>query len=95
MIPASDSNGDSNLIVADFNNDANPDLATMTSQFCGSACGQNTIYLYLGNGSGGFILTSSFVVGFVSAGGTMVAADLNDDQNMDIVLPTECTTVVE
>ncbi len=45
-IAASDSNGDNSLTVADFNNDSNPDLAIMTSQYCGSACGsQHCLYL--------------------------------------------------
>ncbi len=83
-IPASDSNGDNGLTVADFNNDSKPDLAIMTSQYCGSACGVNTVYLYLGDGAGNFTLKSSAVMNYVSAGGEISAADINDDQNMDV-----------
>ncbi len=85
-IAASDSNGDNDLTVADFNNDSNPDLAIMTSQFCGSACGVNTVYLYLGDGKGNFTLKSSAVMNYVSAGGNVLAADINDDQNMDVIV---------
>jgi FG-GAP-like repeat/FG-GAP repeat/Bacterial Ig domain len=85
-IAASDSNGDEDLTVADFNNDSNPDLAIMTSQFCGSACGVNTVYIYLGDGKGNFTLKSSTEINFVSAGYNVLAADINDDQNMDIVV---------
>jgi hypothetical protein len=85
-IAASDSNGDNDLTVADFNNDSKPDLAIMTSQFCGSACGVNTVYIYLGDGAGNFTLKSSTVMNFVSAGGDVVAADINDDQNMDVIV---------
>jgi len=83
-IAASDDNGDNGLTVADFNNDGNPDLAIMTSQFCGSACGVNTVYIYLGDGKGNFTLKSSAVMDYVSAGGEISAADINDDQNMDV-----------
>ena len=83
-IKESDSNGDSDLTVADFNNDTNPDLAIMTSQYCGSACGVNTVYIYLGDGAGNFTLKSSAVINYVSAGGEVSAADINDDQNMDV-----------
>jgi hypothetical protein len=85
-IKASDSNGDSDLTIADFNNDSYPDLAIMTSQFCGSACGVNTVYIYLNDGKGNFSLQYSAVVDYVSAGGYVHAADLNDDQNMDVVV---------
>jgi len=85
-IPASDSNGDNDLTVADFNNDSYPDLAIMTAQFCGSACGVNTVYIYLNDGQGNFTRKDSSVINFVSAGGTVRAADVNDDQNMDIVV---------
>ncbi len=85
-IAASDSNGDNDLTVADFNNDSNPDLAIMTSQFCGSACGVNTVYVYLGDGKGNFTLKSSAVMNYVSAGGQLLAADINDDQNMDVIV---------
>jgi hypothetical protein len=83
-IKESDSNGDNDLAVADFNNDSYPDVAIMTSQFCGSACGVNTVYIYLNDGKGNFTLKSSAVMNFVSAGGELVAADINDDQNMDV-----------
>ncbi len=86
VIPASDGDGDNDLVVADFNNDANPDLAIMTSHFCGSACGQNTIYTYLGDGKGNFNRKSSVLMNYPSAGGQMIAADLNDDQDMDVAV---------
>jgi hypothetical protein len=83
-IKASDSNGDYDLTVADFNNDSYPDLAIMTSQFCGSACGVNTVYIYLNDGKGNFTLKSSAVMNYVSAGGEVLATDINDDQNVDV-----------
>ena len=86
VIPASDQDGDNDLTVADFNNDSSPDLAIETSHFCGSACGTNTVYIYLGNGAGAFAQKSSYVVQGVSAGGYLTAADLNDDQNIDLVV---------
>ncbi len=85
-IAASDQNGDNDVTVGDFNNDGNPDLAVMTSQFCGSACGVNTVYIYLGDGKGNFTLQSSTVMNYISAGGQIYAVDINDDQNMDIVV---------
>ena len=85
-IAASDSNGDYDLTVADFNNDSYPDLAIMTSQFCGSACGVNTVYIYLNDGKGNFLLKDSTVINVISAGGNVLAADINDDQNMDVVV---------
>ncbi len=86
VIPASDGYGDYDLAVGDFNNDSKPDLAIMTADFCGSACGTDTVYTYLGDGAGHFTLKSSFLVGGISAGGYLHVADLNDDQNMDVVI---------
>jgi len=85
-IKESDSNGDYSVAVADFNNDSYPDLAIMTSQFCGSACGVNTVYIYLNDGKGNFTLKSSAVINYVSAGDYVTAADINNDQNMDVVV---------
>jgi len=74
----------SGLVVADFNHDAALDIAVLQAHFCGSACGNNTVYIYRNNGSGGFTLSSSFTMG-PSAGGQLYAGDLNGDQETDLI----------
>ncbi|MCK4717584.1 MAG: VCBS repeat-containing protein, partial [Thermoplasmata archaeon] len=65
------------MVVADFNNDNNMDLA---------ACGNNaSTYIFLGNGAGGFTLTSIINVP-VSMQRGKDAADFDLDGYMDIVM---------
>jgi hypothetical protein len=72
------------VVVGDFNNDGAQDLAVEQAHTCGSACGDNTVYLYKNNGSGSFTRVSSFR-GMGSAGGVLSASDLNGDQNIDLI----------
>jgi hypothetical protein len=72
------------LAVADFNNDASLDIAVVQAHACGSACGDNTVYIYRNNGAGAFSFIASFRIG-PSAGGLLLASDLNGDQKIDLV----------
>src|SRR5207237_10647453 len=65
-------------------NGARRDPAILQGHFCGSACGDNTVYFYKNSGGGALALASS-VSGFGSAGGELFVTDLNGDQNMDII----------
>ncbi len=76
------------VVVGDFNNDARPDFAVEQAHTCGSACGDNTVYVYKNMGNVDTFATFSRVTQFnigPSAGGTLTAADLNGDQNIDII----------
>lgn len=81
-VPHSD--GADTIASADFNNDFVPDLAVLSAHPCGSACGDNTVYVYKNNGSGSFTLKSSFRIGS-SGFGDLYTADVNGDLNVDIV----------
>lgn len=72
------------VVVADFNHDAALDIAVLQAHACGSACGNNTVYIYRNNGAGAFTLSSSFTMG-PSAGGRLYAGDLNGDQETDLI----------
>ncbi|MFL6299425.1 MAG: FG-GAP repeat domain-containing protein [Terriglobales bacterium] len=74
----------SSLVVADFNNDTSLDIAVLQAHACGSACGDNTVYIYRNNGAASFTRVSSFRIG-PSAGGLLLATDINGDQNIDLV----------
>ncbi len=72
-----------NIAIADFNNDGYLDLAVVQAHACGSACGDNTVYVYKNNGKASFTM-SSFAWEY-SAGIQLLASDVNGDQNMDLV----------
>jgi hypothetical protein len=79
--------GLSSVVVGDFNNDAKLDFAVEQAHSCGSACGDNTVYVYKNVGSAGvfsFSRVSQFTIGPM-AGGFLTAADLNGDQNIDLI----------
>jgi len=79
--------GLSSVAAGDFNNDAKLDFAVEVAHYCGSACGDNTVYVYKNVGSGGlfsFSNIANFAMG-PSAGGFLTAADLNGDQNIDLI----------
>ena len=80
-----DPDGVDTITAADFNNDGTPDLAVLSPHPCGSACGDNTVYVYKNNGSGSFTLKSSFKIG-ASGFGQLYTADINGDLNTDIVV---------
>lgn len=71
------------IAIADFNNDSNLDLAVAQAHSCGSACGNNTIYIYKNSGSATFTM-SSFTWN-ADAGIMLLASDVNGDQSMDLV----------
>lgn len=81
-VPGDD--GVDTIAAADFNNDSYADLAVLAPHPCGSACGDNTVYVYKNNGSGSFTRRSSFRIGS-SGFGELYTADVNGDLNMDIV----------
>lgn len=72
------------VVAADFNNDTRLDFAVLQAHACGSACGDNTVYLYKNSGGWSFARVSQFNVG-TSADGWLLAADLNGDQNIDLL----------
>jgi hypothetical protein len=78
----------SGLTVGDFNNDGKTDFAVNQAHGCGgSACGSNTVYVY--KNTGGYTFSrSSFNIPAttISAGGELVASDLNGDQNIDLIV---------
>lgn len=80
-----DADGVDSITAGDFNNDGSPDLAVLSPHPCGSACGDNTIYVYKNNGSGSFTRKSSFRIG-ASGFGQLYTADINGDSNADIVV---------
>jgi hypothetical protein len=67
------------LTVADFNTDGKPDLATTSPA---SEINVQTVSVLLGNGDGSFETARSFT----AAGGSMAAADVNNDGALDLVL---------
>ncbi len=72
------------LVVADFNNDARLDFAVLQAHNCGSACGSNDVYIYKNTGAYSFSRVYDLPIG-PSAGGVLLAADLNGDGNYDLV----------
>lgn len=72
------------VVVADFNNDANLDFAVLQGHNCGSACGSNDVYVYKNIGDFIFGYMTDLPIG-PSAGGVLLAADLNGDGNYDLV----------
>jgi hypothetical protein len=72
------------IAVGDFNNDARLDFAVLQAHLCGSACGDNTVYVYRNSGGYNFALATQFGMG-TDAGGLLLAADLNGDQNVDLL----------
>jgi len=73
------------VVAADFNNDARLDFAVLQSHNCDSSpCGDNTVYVYKNNGGYSFALANHFQIGD-TAGGRLLAADLNGDQNIDLL----------
>jgi FG-GAP-like repeat len=80
-----DPDGADTITSADFNNDSTPDLAVLSPHPCGSACGNNTVYVFKNDGAGRFALKSRFKIGN-SGFGQLYTADVNGDLNADIVV---------
>jgi len=78
------SDGLDGIAVGDFNNDARLDFAVVQGHFCGSACGDNTLFVYRNNGSFSFAIASQMTIGF-SAGASLLASDLNGDATIDLL----------
>jgi hypothetical protein len=74
----------SNLSVADFNGDGKLDL------YVGSRCGQEQgpfcVYIFLGNGAGGFTNTGGGGVHAPTGTGYPAIADFNGDGNLDVAV---------
>jgi hypothetical protein len=76
-------NAANSLVVGDFNNDGNPDVAVATG---------NSVAVLLGNGDGTFGTAVQYNAG---AGGTNVAAgDLNHDGNLDLVVSNSSSNYI-
>jgi hypothetical protein len=74
VYPQSIGTGDSGVLIADFNEDGKPDLA--------SPAGNETVAVLLGNGNGTFGAPVYYYVG--GGAGPIVTADFNDDGKLDI-----------
>jgi len=82
-----------NVVVADFNNDGNPDLAVLNQNQPDATCyfygGVGTISILLGNGDGTFSNKSTLCLpelgGDDVAGPQLVAGDFNGDGKIDLV----------
>jgi len=70
-------------IVADFNRDRRPDIAT-------TSCNDNTSSVLLGNGNGTFQAPLSYVAG--TADQAIVAGDLNNDRYSDVVVTDQASS---
>ena len=70
------------ITSADFNGDGKLDLAVLTSAFAGSSSAR--IFVLLGDGMGGFILSPDFATGFASI--WLTNGDLNLDRRPDVVV---------
>jgi len=74
------------LTVADVNGDGKPDLVIITCVFSPSCSGG--VGVLLGNGDGTFQQASYFSV--ATGAGSVVAADVNGDGKLDLVISTSC-----
>ena len=72
------------IAVGDFNGDAVPDLAIEVPHVCGSACGNNKVWIYKSNGDGTFTQGAKFDIGPAAAGYLRVG-DINGDLKQDII----------
>ncbi|WP_363321613.1 FG-GAP-like repeat-containing protein, partial [Polycladomyces subterraneus] len=75
---SSGGNRPTGITTADFNGDGKPDLAVTNAN-------SNTVSVFLGNGAGGFTLTSSFSSGGVRPN-NITTADFNGDGKPDLAV---------
>jgi FG-GAP-like repeat len=72
------------MTIGDFNNDGNLDVAVVNSCINSVNCQNGQVSILLGNGNGTFQSPLSFNVG--STPNSIVAADFNNDGNLDIAV---------
>jgi hypothetical protein len=73
-------------VVADFNGDGIPDVATPNAVF-----GSSTLAVFLGKGDGTFESPVSYPAGYFASG--LVAGDFNNDGVLDLLVMNQDTTV--
>jgi len=74
--------GPRSVLVADFNNDGKQDLAVVNA---GHSAGESgSVFVFLGNGAGGFEANASYVTG--NASHSLAVGDLNGDGKLDLAV---------
>ena len=78
------------VIAADMNGDGKPDLVVtgtqINSELNGASTGDSTLFVYLGDGKGGFQAAQTYALPGVAIVGQAVVADVNRDGIPDVVL---------
>ncbi|CAF4907610.1 unnamed protein product, partial [Rotaria sp. Silwood1] len=79
--------GPKSMAVGDFNHDKQVDIVVVNSN-------TSNIYIFLGNGNGTFTFSQSYLTGQSSEPSSVAVADLNKDNQTDIVVTNSGTSNV-